>query len=86
MTKLHPSQNRNTSPLWIVTKQSLEGLKIREKSEVFFPTNRTQHIKFERKATVEKNILKLQEVRAKGDAVGLGHWGGQGRMLLVVFL
>ena len=31
------TKHRNTSLLWIVTKQSLEGLKIREKSEVFSP-------------------------------------------------
>lgn len=70
-----------------MTKQSLEGLKIREKSEFFPPANRTQRIKSEMKATVEKNILKLQKVSAKGAAAVLGHGGGQGRMgFFVVFL
>lgn len=68
-----------------MTKQSLKGLKIREKSEVFSPTYQTQHIKFEMKATVKKNILKPQKVHAKGDVVVLGHGGGQGRMGFLFF-
>lgn len=84
--KVAPStEHRNTSR--IVTKQPLEGLKIRGNSEVFFPTDQIQHIKFETKAMVEKSILKLQKVRAKGDVVVLRQGGGQGRMgFFVVFL
>lgn len=72
------TEHRNTSR--IVTKQPLEGLKNKGKIWAFFPTDQIQCIKFEMKAMVEKNILKLQKVHAKGNAVVLRQGGGQGRI------